>query len=103
MICPAQALIYLFFHVFAALHPALCYSAFMKRPTHYPLRMILCCCLLAACSQQQKKSDVLDLYELPRTGQGVRPAPVDNDSYYTQPAIYKGCSSISDAPSCGGG
>ena len=53
---------------------------------------------LAACAPPAKKADVMDMYELPRST-----VPVDNDSYYTQPAVYKGCLVINDAPSCGGG
>ncbi|MDX2095256.1 MAG: hypothetical protein SFW64_04880 [Alphaproteobacteria bacterium] len=63
--------------------------------------VILLFCMLSACAASQKKSDVMDLYELPRSGQAA--APADNDSYYTQPAVYKWCGNISEAPSCGGG
>ena len=46
----------------------------------------------------QPKNAISQIYELPTQSQ--RP---DNDSYYQQPAIYKGCAVINDAPSCGGG
>jgi hypothetical protein len=64
------------------------------------------CVVLTACgAAPSRKSDVLDIYELPRAGQGttIYTAPVDNDSYYVQPQGYKGCAQIGDAPSCGGG
>ena len=63
------------------------------------------CVLLTACAPAAKKSNVLDLYELPRAGQGttIYITPVDNDNYYVQPMGYKGCAQIGDSPSCGGG
>lgn len=62
--------------------------------------------LLAACvNPSAKRTDVLDIYEMPRATQGrtIYVAPTDNDSYYTQPGGYVGCGQIGDAPSCGGG
>lgn len=61
--------------------------------------------VLAACAPAAKKSDVIDLYQQPtRAATGnVRPVPSDNDSYYTQPTGIKGCTTINDLPSCGGG
>lgn len=82
----------------------------MKRPNHSAQQRFLlsaCVCLLVAgCgASPSKRSDVLDIYELPRAGQGatIYTAPVDNDSYYVQPQGYKGCAQVNDAPSCGGG
>lgn len=75
-------------------------------PKQQILSLSLCVCvLLGACAQPAKKTDVLDLYELPRVGQPAvaRPMVIDNDSYYMQPTGYKGCTQINDAPSCGGG
>lgn len=65
---------------------------------------IAICLMLTACMQSggSKRSDILNMYELPRAHPGVA-MPVDNDSYYTQPTVYKGCTQINDAPSCGGG
>lgn len=61
--------------------------------------------VLAACAPVAKKADVIDLYQQPaRAATGnVRPVPSDNDSYYTQPTVYKNCITINDLPSCGGG
>ncbi len=97
------ALIFCFTHVFTALHTGLCYSPAMMDGKHVPLRFVLCCCMLAACAPQARKADVMDLYELPQKGVGAKSLPIDNDSYYSQPAVYKGCTTINDAPSCGGG
>ena len=64
---------------------------------------VLCACVfLAACGQSTRKRDVMDMYDLPR-GQQALPQARDNDSYYSQPTVYKGCAVINDAPSCGGG
>jgi hypothetical protein len=63
------------------------------------------CVALVGCGDPPKKHDIMDMYELPRvstTGSAPRYG-VDNDSYYVQPTGYKGCNTISDAPSCGGG
>ncbi len=85
---------------------ALCYSARMAH-TRYHLSLYLALCfVLTACVQTAaKKADVMDMYELPRAGQGqtIYVAPMDNDSYYVQPKGYQGCAQISDAPSCAGG
>lgn len=61
--------------------------------------------VLAACAPAPKKTDVIDLYQQPThtTPGATRPVPSDNDSYYTQPTVYKGCTTINDLPSCGGG
>lgn len=75
-----------------------------NRYTMWPL---LCACVfVTACgSPAPKKSDILDIYDLPRGAQGktIYVMPVDNDMYYTQPGGYSGCAQIGDAPSCGGG
>lgn len=63
--------------------------------------VILSSGMLAACAPAAKKSDVIDLYQQPAGA--VRPLPSDNDSYYTQPTGLKGCTTINDLPSCGGG
>ena len=75
----------------------------MKAAKFHTIQMVLTCLLLAACAPKAKTPDILNLYELPRAGQGARPLPVDNDSYYRQPTGYKGCATIADAPSCSGG
>lgn len=78
-----------------------------KHPEKHLFLLPVCVCMLvAACgASPSRKADVLDIYELPRAGQGttIYTAPVDNDSYYVQPQGYKGCAQIGDAPSCGGG
>lgn len=58
---------------------------------------------MAACTPQPKTPNALNLYELPGAVRSTRPLPVDNDSYYSQPTGYKGCATINEAPSCGGG
>ncbi len=72
----------------------------------HPLCLLLCfCVLLSACAAPAKRQNVLDLYELPHVpaAAAARPTAVDNDSYYSPPAVYQGCMMINDAPSCGGG
>jgi hypothetical protein len=71
--------------------------------THKQLNMLglLSCVLLLACAPAKKQY----------SGSA---APIDNDSYYSQPGSYmpnmvpaqiqyNGCDQINDAPSCGGG
>lgn len=54
--------------------------------------------LLVACGSAVQTRAPFNLYELPGAT-----APLDNDSYYTQPAGYQGCTTIGESPSCAGG
>ena len=74
------------------------------------LSLLACAVMLIACSSTTKRADGLDMYRLQTTSPaaGGRAAPIDNDSYYSQPGQYQpgaytGCAQINDSPSCGGG
>ena len=64
--------------------------------------LVAVCVVLAACAGGSRASSVNDLYSIPSPSAG-QPSPLDNDSYYLAPAVYKGCATINEAPSCGGG
>lgn len=57
------------------------------------------CVMVAACTTPTKQRSIQDMYSPSATSH----MPVDNDAYYSQPTVYKGCMVINDAPSCGGG
>jgi hypothetical protein len=94
-------------YVFTAMQSNLCYGGDMGISPSFFLWPVLCCIALSACGgARERRPDVLDVYELPRAGQGrviYTAPPVDNDAYYTQPGGYQGCAQIGDAPSCAGG
>ena len=74
--------------------------------SRHALPVSLCLCvLLGACVKSSKQSDPVNLYAFPPTQAQpyAHPVVIDNDSYYSSPMMYKGCASISEAPSCGGG
>lgn len=74
----------------------------MFHPKYHVALSLCLCVLVAACAPSARRS-ASDMYQLPTNAAVPAHVPVDNDSYYSQPTVYKGCMVINDAPSCGGG